>query len=312
MRIAVVGAGAVGGYFGARLAAAGSDVTFVARGAQLDALRRDGLTVESPLGDLRLDSVRATDDASTVGPCDVVLFGVKAHHTQEAAAEHLPHLVGDGTIVVSLQNGVDNEERIAQIIGPERVVGGLALIFAGLTGPGRVVHTGGPAKLVVGELDGTASDRVQRFVRTCEEAGVAVELSRNVRGALWDKFAFICAQAGTTAAVRLPIGAIRSTPESWTLFRRLIAEVYAVARAEGVVVADDAVEERVAFAAQLPPGAYSSLHDDLVAGRPLELEGLHGTVLALARRHGAAPPPPEAVHAVLAPWAARNAAGRRG
>jgi 2-dehydropantoate 2-reductase len=311
MKVAVVGAGGVGGYFGARLAAAGTAVHFIARGAQLAALQERGLEVASIHGDLRLDTVEATGKPADVGPCDVVLFCVKAYDTDAAAADHLPPLVGADTVVVSLQNGIDNAERIARVAGAEHVVGGLAFIIASLRAPGHVVHSGGPAKLVVGELDGSASTRVGRLVGLCEEAGIAAEATTRIREALWDKFAFICAQAGVTAAARLPIGDIRAVPEAWALFRRLVGEVYAVARAEGVDVAEGAVDERVAFAEGLEPASFSSLHDDLVAGRRMELDALHGTVVRLARRRGVAVPMHEAVYAVLAPWAARNERAQR-
>jgi 2-dehydropantoate 2-reductase len=307
VKIAVVGAGGVGGYFGARLAAAGHDVRFLARGAQLDALRTRGLSVTSPLGAVELETVRATGDPSAVGPCDLVLICVKAYDTEAVATTHLPLLMGEATVVISLQNGVDSEERLAAAVGAERVVGGLALIFARLEAPGRVVHTGGPAKLVVGELRDTGSRRLDELARTVAAAGLAVEVAADIRAALCDKLAFMCAQGGTTAATRLPLGDIRATPETWALFGGLVHEVYAVARAEGITVAPTAAEDRVAFAERLEAGAYSSLHDDLVAGRRLELDALHGAVLRGARRHGVAVPRTEAVHAVLAPWAARNA-----
>ncbi|MGH3443417.1 MAG: ketopantoate reductase family protein [Nitriliruptorales bacterium] len=309
MRIAIVGAGGVGGYFGARLAAAGEETWFIARGAHLDAMQTRGLEVRSVDGDLRLDEVAATDDARDVGPCDVVLFCVKSFDTTTVAEDHLPHLVGEHTAVVSLQNGVDNVERIAAVVGREHAVGGLAFIFSGIVEPGIVAHTGGPGRILFGELDGAASARTERLLEACRTAGIDAAIPPDIRVAMWDKFAFICAQAGTTAAVRLPIGDVRGTPETWALFRRLVEETYAVARAVGVDVADGAVEERLAFAESLEPGMFSSLHDDLVAARQMELEGLHGVVVRLAERHGVEVRATAAVHAILAPWAARNAAG---
>lgn len=305
MRIAVVGAGGVGGYVAARLAAAGVDVHVVARGAHLAAIRERGLRVRSVLGDVE-SAVHATADAGEIGSSDVVLFTVKAFDTDEAARGHLQPLVGADTAVVSLQNGVDNEDRLAEVVGRTHVLGGLAFIFSGIAEPGVIEHTGGPARLEFGELDGRRSDRVARLREVCADAGIEAEISDDVRAALWHKYAFICAQAGTTAAIRLPLGEVRDTPASWQLFRRLLLEVYAVAAAEGVEVPDDAVEQRLHMAGQLPAGMYSSLHDDLVGGRRMELGALHGTVLRLAERHGLEVPATQAVHAVLAPWAARN------
>ena len=307
MRIGVIGAGGVGGYFGARLAAAGADVHLVARGAHLAAIRERGLQVRSVLGDVRA-SVAVTDDASVIGPCDVVLFCVKAYDTDEAAARHLPPLIGEDTAVISLQNGVDRAERIAGVVGDAHVAGGLALIFAGIAEPGVVAHTGGPAKLVFGELDGAVSERLERLRGWCSAAGIEAEVSADIQASLWHKYAFICAQAGTTAAVRLPIGEVRAAPACWALFRRLIDEAYAVATAVGVAIPPGSAEERMAFAQALPPEALSSLHDDLVAGRRIELDALHGTMLRLADRHGVAVPATTGVHAVLEPWARRNAA----
>lgn len=308
MRIAVIGAGGVGGYFGARLAAGGQDTWFIARGAHLAAMHDRGLEVRSIHGDLRLSDVAATADAGEVGPCDVVLFCVKSFDTTAAAESHLPPLVGDDTAVISLQNGVDNVEKIAAVVGQEHVVGGLALIFSTIVEPGVVAHTGGPARIVFGEMDGSASERTTRFLDACGAAGIDAGIPADIRAAMWDKFAFICAQAGTTAAVRLPIGAVRDTPETWELFRRLVEETYAVARAVGVAVADGAVDERLSFAASLDPEAFSSLHHALVTGRRMELDALLGLVVRLGERHGVPVPASEAVHAILKPWAERNEA----
>ncbi len=295
----------MGGYFGARLAAAGADVHLVARGAHLQAIREHELTVQSVHGDVHV-GVSATDDATDIGPCDVVLFCVKAYDTQEAAARHLPPLLGADTAVVSLQNGVDNAERIAAVVGEGHVVGGLAFIFAGIAEPGVVAHTGGPAKLVFGEFDGATSERVRLLEEWCSRAGIAAEVSSDINAALWHKYAFICAQAGTTAAVRLPIGDVRASEACWTLFRRVVEETYAVAAAAGVRIEPGAVEERLAFAEALPPGAFSSLYDDLVAGRRLELDALHGTLVRLAAEHDVHAPAAEAIHGILEPWARHN------
>jgi 2-dehydropantoate 2-reductase len=305
MRIVVIGAGAVGGYFGARLANAGHEVALVARGAHLAAIRERGLRVLSPLGDVTV-RVPAGDDPSAYGPADVVLVCVKAYDTESASAGILP-LVGADTAVVSLQNGVDNEEKLAAVLGAEHVVGGAAFIFSTTTSPGVVVHTGGPARIVFGEPGGERSPRLVGFLDACTGAGISAGLTADIRGVLWMKFAFICATAGMTAAVRLPLGDICAGEPSWGMFRRLFAEVVGVARAEGVRLTDDDVERQLAFVADLPPTSYSSLHHDLTTGRRMELEALHGTVVRRAARHGVAVPANEAVYAILEPWARRNA-----
>jgi 2-dehydropantoate 2-reductase len=304
MRIAVYGAGGVGGYFGGRLAQAGAEVHFIARGAQLAALRGRGLRVHSVKGDFEIPAL-ATDDPAEVGPCDFVLFCVKSFDTDTAAARLGP-LIGERTAVVSLQNGVENEEKIARAVGDDHVMGGAAFIFAEIAEPGVIVHTGGPTSITFGELDGRISQRAERLLACCEQAGFGAELSASITTVLWAKLAFICAQAGMTAAVRLPIGEIRTVDAAWTAFGRLVAEVCAVAEADGSPVPQAAQERALALAQAAEPGSSSSLHDDLVAGRPMELEALHGFVVRRAAQHGLAVPTSEAVYAILQPWAIRN------
>jgi 2-dehydropantoate 2-reductase len=304
MKVAVVGAGGVGGYFGGRLAQSGHDIHLVARGPHLAAIRQDGLRVRSVKGDFAT-TVRATDDPAEIGPCDAVLFCVKSYDTAEAAARLKP-LLGEDTAVVSLQNGIDNEEKIAAVIGPVRVVGGAAFIFSTIVEPGVIGHTGGPARILFGELDGRRTDRVDRLLAACREAGIDADIPDDIRVVLWTKFAFICATAGMTAAVRLPLGEIRECAESWAMFQRLFAEVVLLARAEGISLSDDAVARQLDFAAALPPDSYSSLHHDLVSGRRMELDALHGTVVHRARRAGVPAPASDAIFATLRPWQLRN------
>jgi 2-dehydropantoate 2-reductase len=304
MRIAVYGAGGVGGYFGGRLAQGGAEVHFIARGAHLQALREHGLRVRSLEVDFEVQAP-ATDDPADVGPCDFVLYCVKTFDT-DAAAARLGPLVGEGTAVVSLQNGVENEEKLAQAVGEDHVMGGAAFIFAEIAEPGVIAHTGGPASITFGELDGRASQRARRLLACCEQAGVGAELSVSIKTVLWAKLAFICAQAGMTAAVRLPIGEIRAAAAAWAAFGRLVAEVCAVAEADGNPLPQAAQERALALAQAAEPGSFSSLHDDLVAGRRMELEALHGFVVRRAAQHGLAVPTSEAVYAILQPWAIRN------
>ena len=304
MRIAVYGAGGVGGYFGGRLAKAGTEVHFIARGAHLQALQEHGLRVRSVKGDFEVQ-VSATDDPADVGACDFVLICVKTFDT-DAAAARLGPLIGVDTAVVSLQNGVENEEKLARAVGEDHVLGGAAFIFAEIAEPGVIRHTGGPASITVGELDGRASARAEGLLACCEQADVRAELSTSIKEVLWAKLAFICAQAGMTAAVRLPIGEIRTVDAAWAAFGRLVAEVCAVAEADGNPVPPAARERALALAQAAEPGSFSSLHDDLVAGRRMELEALHGFVVRRAAQHGIAVPMSEAVYAILQPWAIRN------
>ncbi|ADB59610.1 2-dehydropantoate 2-reductase [Haloterrigena turkmenica DSM 5511] len=305
MKYAVFGAGGVGGYLGARLADAGHDVHLIARGDHLEALRTDGLCLESVAGDTTVD-LPATDDPTDIGPCDYVLFCVKSYDTRDAAGDLEP-LLEDGTAVVSFQNGVDNEQWLAEEIGDERVVGGVAYIFSTIGEPGVVEHTGGPARFVYGELDGRRTERIEALddaLTDCE--GVDAVLADDVRVELWRKFAFICAQAGMTAATRLLVGEIRDVDASWEMYRRLLEEVCTVARAEGVDLPDGLVDEWLEFARELDPEMSSSLQYDLTHGKPMELDALHGSVVRHAADCGVDVPMNEAVHAILRPWADRN------
>jgi len=304
VRIAVVGVGGVGGYFGGRLAAAGEDVQLVARGAHLDAIRRHGLRVNSVAGDFEVN-VPATDDTADIGPVDHVLFCVKSYDT-ESAAPALKPLLHDDTAVVSLQNGIDNEDVLGRVIGKEHVVGGVAFIFSTIAEPGVIAQTGGPRRIVFGELDGSMSARVEALEKACRDAGIDGEASSEIRRLLWDKMALICAHAGVTATVRLPIGDIREVPETMEMFLRIAEEVRAVAAAEGVELGDDATSRYEAFVRSLEPDVYSSLHEDLVNGHRMELEALHGSVVRRAREHGVAVPVSETVYALLRPWAIQN------
>jgi 2-dehydropantoate 2-reductase len=304
MRIAVFGAGGIGGYFGGRLALAGAEVHLIARGAHLSALQEKGLRVRSIAGDFQVQ-LPATDDPRSIGPCDFVLFCVKSYDTEKAAARLHP-LLDRETAVVSLQNGVDNEEKIARAIGWPHVMGGAAYIFATVAEPGVIEHTAGPGRIAFGEMDGTRSERAERLLALCQEAGIPAEIREDIQVVLWEKFAFICAQAGLTATTRLPTGELREIPETLEMFREVVEEVASVGRAEGVPLPEDLVDRTVATFQSLDPGAFSSLHHDLTHGRRMELEALHGTVVRLARKHGIAVPMCEAIYAILKPWAARQ------
>jgi 2-dehydropantoate 2-reductase len=298
MRITVMGTGGVGGYFGARLAHAGHDVTFVARGQQLAALRERGLRVESPRGDLHLPNVQATDTPAGIDGADIVLFGVKLWDTV-SAAEAIKPLIGAETAVVSFQNSVVKDDILRQVLGAEHVIGGVCYIAATIAEPGLIRHTGALQKLVFGEYDGTVSPRVGRFRDACVEAGIDVELSERIQQSIWEKFVFLVGLSGTTSLARVPIGAIRGNARSRAFLHDVIDEVVQVARAEGVPIAADYAKDRMAFADQLPATMTSSMHNDLERGNRLEVAWLSGDVVARGARLGIATPCNRAIFDIL-------------
>jgi 2-dehydropantoate 2-reductase len=301
MRIAVVGAGGTGGYFGGLLARAGEDVSFIARGTQLEALRARGLTVESSLSGTFDVSVRATDDPGEVGPVDLILFCVKAYDT-DAAAEDARTLFHPETVLLSLQNGVDNEERIARATGHPSGVGAAAYVVSAIKAPGVVAQTAGPGKIVLGELGGGGSARTERLRDVLQNAGIAAEVHPDIRAVLWQKFLFICAFSGVTAVTRLPIGTVLADPVTRELFRGTSEEVEEVARAGGIDLSDDCVEQALATAAAVEPWGRGSLYGDLAGGRRLELESLNGEVVRRGGEHGVETPLNFALYAALRPY----------
>jgi 2-dehydropantoate 2-reductase len=299
MRVLVVGAGGVGGYFGARLARAGTAVTFLARGAHLEAIRRHGLRIRSGVDGDWVVEADAVSDVRGQPRADVVLFCVKSFDTETAATAIRP-VVGPDTAVVSLQNGVDNEATLDRVLGDGHAVGGVAYVFATIESPGVIGHRLG-GRVVFGELDGRASPRLERLRQAFAAAGIPADIVADVRRALWEKYLMISAQAGTTALTRVPIGVIRAVPETWRMYRVIVEELAAVARAEGVRLDDGAADAIVKAAEGLAPEALSSLYHDLVQGRPLELEALHGHAVRLGQRLGVPTPTVLAVYAALKP-----------
>jgi 2-dehydropantoate 2-reductase len=308
MRVGVVGAGGVGGYFGARLAQAGNEVCVVARGEHLAAIRERGLQVRSPKGDA-LVAVAASDTPAHLGPCDVIFVCVKSYDTAAVVGELAP-MLSDRTAVVSLQNGVDNEEQIAEALGSARVLGGAAFIFSSITEPGVVEHTGGPARLVFGELNSERSARAEELLTTLLAAGVDAEVAADIHVVLWTKFAFICAAAGMTAVSRLPLRDIYDCSESRDMFARIVDEVVVLAHEEGVPLGVDVREQVLQLAASVDRSSYSSLYHDLVSGHRMELEALHGAVVRRATHVDQAVPTCEAIYAILRPWALRTSQAR--
>ena len=294
MRIAVFGTGGAGGYFGGRLARAGENVTFIARGEHLRALRKQGLRVESVKGDFEIQSAQATDNPEEVGEVDVVIVGVKAWQVPEVAKALRP-LVGPGSYVLPLQNGVEAASQLAAVLGTDRVLSGLAKIVSFVVEPGRVRHVGGPASVTFGELDNRPSERVERLRKAFALAGVTVEVPPDIHVALWEKFMFIAPFGGIGAVTRAPIGTLRSLPETRRMLEQGTREVFQVARASNIPLDDDAVARTMAFVDSQPPAGTASMQRDLIAGWPSELEAWNGAVVRFGRRAGVATP----LHAFL-------------
>ena len=301
MRIVVHGAGAVGGYFGARLVQAGEDVVFVARGRQLEALRTNGLTLESIAGDVRLERVAATDDPASLGEADAVLVTTKTWQV-EAAGRALRPLVGERTVVVPLQNGVEAPTQLARSLPAGAVAGGLTRILCELVEPGRIRHTGIDPVIVMGERDGRATRRCDGLADALERApGVSVVVSHDIEAELWHKLLLMAPVSGVCSVARVPLGGVRATPPARDLLRRAMEETAAVAAARGVCLPDGVIAASMAFLDGLPPGSIPSMHRDIANGRPSELEQLSGAVVRLGRECGVATPVHQFMHAALLP-----------
>jgi 2-dehydropantoate 2-reductase len=306
VHIVVMGSGGVGGYFGAKLLRGGAAVTMVARGPQLEAMRRTGLTIRSAVEGDGVVRPAVVERLEGVARADAVIFCVKSFDTEDAAGR-LWSVLGPDTPVLSLQNGVDNEDKIDGALGVGRALGGVAQVFATIESPGVIRHQAA-GRIIFGEMDGRVSERAERLREAFARAEVPVELSRDIRRALWEKYILICGVAGTTAVTREPLGVIRDSPPTWQLFRTIVAEVTAVARAAGVDMPADTVDQTMKFAQGIAPGSRASLAQDLLQGRRLELEALHGHAARLGERLGVPTPAVFAVYAALVPLAA----GRRG
>ena len=300
MRIGVMATGAVGGYFGARLQQAGHEVAFIARGAHLEALRKDGLKITSPVGNLHLKNITATDDPRTIGPVDIVLFAVKLWDTEKAGEQTKP-LIGPDTAVITLQNGVDSVARLDPLLGATHVVGGVTYIGSRLTGPGAIQHIG-LADIRCGERDGKPSKRLQAFAEAAKQASLDFAISDNIELELWKKFVFLVGFSGITTVARKPFGELYPDTDCRTLFHDLMKETLAVGRARGVPLPPDFADERLAFAAKLPPATKSSMLYDFERGNRLELDWLAGAVVRMGREAGVPTPANTAVYAALKPW----------
>jgi 2-dehydropantoate 2-reductase len=301
MKIAIMAAGAVGGYFGARLADAGHDVHFLARGRHLEAMRDNGLRIESDFGDLHLKSLEASDDPANVGLADVILFAVKLWDTA-AAAQACKPMLGNETAVISLQNGVESTAIISRELGPGHGLGGSAYISAAISEPGVIAHYGSFAKLVFGESDNRKSERALAFAAACQASGIEAEIPDDFESAIWEKFITLVTLSGVTATTRRPIGEILADPDMAKIYRDTMMEIWRVGRAQGVNLPPDAVEKRMAHAAALPAAMTASTLKDLEAGGRLETPWLTGAVVRLGRELGIPTPVNETLNALLKPY----------
>jgi len=298
MRIAVIGAGGIGAIYGASLAKAGADVIFVARGAHLAAMREHGLKIEGDRGEMHVSPAHATDDPSSIGPVDVVLFCVKLWDVESAGAAIRP-IVGPKTAVIPLQNGVDAHERLIPVLGREAVMGGTAFVTGSIIAPGVVRQTGAYQRMTFGELDGTISPRGKRLAQLCAAAGFEGILSPDVLVPLWDKFTMLVPLANVNALTRAPLGKYRADPDSWSLVEGSVHETVAVGRAEGVNLAPDAADKAIALIRSMPDHHMTSMGNDLLRGNRLELPWFAGKVVELGRKHGVATPVNSLVYAAL-------------
>ena len=300
MRIAVIGAGGVGGYFGGRLAQAGHDVTFVARGRHLAALRERGLLIESGLGDATIHAT-FTDDPAGIAACDVVMLCVKLWDV-EAVASKLAPLVAPGGAVIPFQNGVDAPNILTRALGPDRVAGGIAYIAATIREVGVIAHTGTMARLVVGAFEGGNASAAAAFRDACVAAGVDAALSADIRRALWEKFCFLAAMSGVTSLARQPIGFVRDDADLRAAFAAAVREAWSVGRVHGAGLPDEYPARQLAFLDSLPAQMRSSMLNDLVAGNRLEAPWLSGAVARMAADSGVAAPVSATIYAALKPY----------
>jgi 2-dehydropantoate 2-reductase len=301
VKIVVLGAGGVGGYFGGRLAASGSNVTFVARGAHLAAMRRSGLRITSPCGNAHVRDVRVVETVAEAGRADLVLVGVKLWDT-EAAASSLKVLAHQGTAIVSFQNGVRKDDILRQYVPAHSVIGGVCYIAASIAEPGIIGHTGALQRLVFGEYDGAISARLETFLAACKKAGIDAEVSDSIERMIWEKFVFLVGLSGTTSLFRTTIGPIREDPEKRAALLDVMREVVAVGRAKGVDLAAGYAENRLAFCDTLSAATPSSMSVDLERGHRLELPWLSGAVVDLGATLNVSTPVNKRIVEALAPY----------
>jgi 2-dehydropantoate 2-reductase len=305
MKIVMMGSGGVGGYFGGRLAAGGADVHFVARGAHLEAMRSQGLTIEGGPAPFHLPQVPATSDPSSIDVADFVLIAVKLWDTA-AAIEQVKPIVGPHTTVISFQNGVLKDRYLIDAFGASRVMGGVGYVASTIDRPGVIRQTGPMQRLLFGEFDGTTSERGQRLLEACLKGGIAAQLSADIRREIWQKYVFLVGLSGTTTTIRKPIGPIRENAQTRAFLRDVMREVVAVARGQGIDLPSDYAERRLALADDVAHDMTSSMHHDLERGNPLEVRWLSGGVVELGEAVGVPTPLNRAIADILALHAAGN------
>jgi 2-dehydropantoate 2-reductase len=301
MRIAVVGAGGVGGGFGAALAKAGADVTFIARGAHLAAMKSQGLKIQGGRGETHLVPTKATDNPAEIDPVDIVLFCVKLWDV-ESAGEAIKPLVGPDTAVIPLQNGIDAAERLIPILGPKAVMGGVAQISASIVAPGVIQQVGTFMRMIFGELDGKRSKRAEDFFALCQKAGFDVTLSEQILTDLWMKFILLACNASITAATRQPLGKLREDADLRPIMMAAFQETIDIGRAKGVTLPADALAKILDFVGHAPPAMKASMALDLERGNRLELPWLGGKVVELGRQLKIPTPVHGVMYAVLKPY----------
>ena len=300
LKIVMMGSGGVGGFFGGRLAQAGCDVSFVARGKHLEALRSHGLSIENEAqGNIHIRKVHVTEDPASLGVADLVILSVKLWDT-EAAARSIRPIVGPHTGVLSLQNGVVKDDILRRVFDPAQVMGGVCYVATHIARPGVIEQVGTMQRIVVGEYDGRASDRARELHEALSNSGVNAELSSDVRRAIWEKYVFLVGLSATTTTMRSTIGPIRENPRTRAFLHDIMREVVAVGRAQGVALPEDYADQRLAFADTVPATMTSSMHHDLERGNRLEVEWLSGGVVQLGAKAGVATPCNRAVWDILA------------
>ena len=300
MRIAVFGTGGVGGYFGGRVAKAGEDVTFIARGEHLRAIKAGGLKVDSQSGDFVIFPAKATDDVTEAGQVELVLVGVKAWQVPEAARAMKP-LVGPGTTVLPLQNGVDAASQLVDELGARNVIGGLCRIVSFVVEPGHIRHAGFTPSIVIGELDNRRSDRIARIEQVFKNAGLEITVAPDIQVALWTKFLFIASFSGVGAVANAPAGVVRSDPKWRKQILTAMKEIYLLAHARGIDLPADSIDNVMAAVDALPEEATSSMQRDIAAGKPSELESQNGAVVRMARESGVDVPTHASIYETLGP-----------
>ena len=300
MRFAIFGVGAIGGYFGGRLAQAGEDVTFIARGKHLQALRKKGLRVDSINGDFVLSSVTATDDPAQIGAVDVVMVGVKTWQVPEVA-ESIRPLIGDNTLVLPLQNGVEAPTQLAEILGREHVCGGLAKILSSTAGPGHIRHSGVDPYIAIGELDNQYTARIETLLHAFTHSGIKAEIPADITAALWAKFLFVASWGGLGAITRAPIGVIRSFAQTRRMLEGSMQEIYEVARALKINLEQTTVSSSMGFVDTLPPNGTTSMQRDIIGNRPSEIDSWSGAVVRFGRDAGVPVPINEFIYNSLLP-----------